>query len=177
VPFAARFKAEPAFPVRYNTFVSFENIQAGREARFARYKYFKFRVLHFLNFDFDLVLTFYSPLPLEMRLQSVIGGLAAFLGVTSAASLGNGNNGNGNGDKGKSPTKKTGPFLLTLNGTEHVIGNDIWNITIGPIYGTKLFYKNKDIVGNAVGHYVSYSTFPSEHTPQILIHLSFPFPR
>jgi hypothetical protein len=30
-------------------------------------------------------------------------------------------------------------------------------VTIGDIYGTKLFYKNRDIVGNAVGHYASYS--------------------
>lgn len=52
-----------------------------------------------------------------------------------------------------------GPFLLTVGPQEHVIGNDIWNVTIGAIYGTKLFYKNKDIVGNAVGHYASYSTF------------------
>lgn len=51
----------------------------------------------------------------------------------------------------------TGPFFLSLNSTTHVIGNDLWNITIGPTYGTKLFYKNKDIVGKAVGHYVSYS--------------------
>jgi rhamnogalacturonan endolyase len=49
------------------------------------------------------------------------------------------------------------PFFLRLNGAEHVIGNDLWNITIGPTYGTKLFYKNKDIVGNAQGHYLSYS--------------------
>jgi hypothetical protein len=54
-----------------------------------------------------------------------------------------------------------GPFLQTLGPQEHIIGNDIWNVTIGPIYGTKLFYKNKDLVGNAVGHYVSYSLFPT----------------
>lgn len=49
------------------------------------------------------------------------------------------------------------PFFIKLSDTEHVIGNHIWNITIGPTYGTKLFYKNKDIVGNASGHYLSYS--------------------
>ena len=51
------------------------------------------------------------------------------------------------------------PFFLELSTTEHVIGNDIWNITIGPTYGTKLFYKNKDIVRGAQGHYLSYSEF------------------
>lgn len=50
-----------------------------------------------------------------------------------------------------------GPFFLELSTTEHVIGNGIWNITIGPTYGTKLFYKNKEIVGDAQGHYLSYS--------------------
>ncbi|KAE9362659.1 polysaccharide lyase family 4 protein [Stipitochalara longipes BDJ] len=50
-----------------------------------------------------------------------------------------------------------GPFFLKVNPIEHVIGNDIWNITIGPTYGTKLFYKNKDIVGDAQGHYLSYN--------------------
>lgn len=49
------------------------------------------------------------------------------------------------------------PFLVTINDTQHVIGNSIWNITIGQTYGTKLYYKGKDIIGNAVGHYVSYS--------------------
>lgn len=51
-----------------------------------------------------------------------------------------------------------GPFFMAVNDTEHIIGNDIWNITIGYTYGTKLYYKNHDCVGNAVGHYVSYST-------------------
>ena len=50
-----------------------------------------------------------------------------------------------------------GPFLLSLNDTQHVIGNDIWNITIGRQYGVKLFYKDHDLVGNAVGHYASYN--------------------
>ncbi|KAH6664282.1 polysaccharide lyase family 4, domain III-domain-containing protein [Halenospora varia] len=48
------------------------------------------------------------------------------------------------------------PFFTTVSDTEHIIGNSIWNITIGFTYGTKLYYKNKDIVGDAVGHYVSY---------------------
>jgi rhamnogalacturonan endolyase len=51
-----------------------------------------------------------------------------------------------------------GPFLLKVNDTEHIIGNDLWNITIGQTYGTKLYYKDHDCVGEAVGHYASYST-------------------
>ncbi|KAH8819826.1 polysaccharide lyase family 4, domain III-domain-containing protein [Xylogone sp. PMI_703] len=50
-----------------------------------------------------------------------------------------------------------GPFLKALDDGSHVIGNDIWNITIGQTYGTKLYYKGKDIIGEAVGHYVSYN--------------------
>ena len=48
------------------------------------------------------------------------------------------------------------PFLQINNGS-WVIGNDLWNITIGHTYGTKLYYKNHDLVGDAVGHYVSYN--------------------
>ncbi|RDW92676.1 hypothetical protein BP5796_02070 [Coleophoma crateriformis] len=50
-----------------------------------------------------------------------------------------------------------GPFLQTIDATRHVIGNNLWNVTIGPIYGTKLFYRDHDLVGGAVGHYVSYN--------------------
>jgi rhamnogalacturonan endolyase len=57
-----------------------------------------------------------------------------------------------------------GPFFQEINATTHVIGNDLWNITIGRQYGVKLFYKNKDIVGPAVGHYVSYSMFSPPDT-------------
>jgi hypothetical protein len=73
---------------------------------------------------------------------------AALTGLASAGSSGHGD--------GKGNTQ-SGPFYLKISDTQHVIGNDLWNITIGPMYGTKLFYKKKDIVGNAVGHYVSYS--------------------
>jgi rhamnogalacturonan endolyase len=58
-----------------------------------------------------------------------------------------------------SQVQAKGPFLKTIGPQEHIIGNDIWNVTIGALYGTKLFYKNRDIVGNAVGHYASYSWF------------------
>lgn len=49
-----------------------------------------------------------------------------------------------------------GPFLQSLNGS-WIIGNDLWNITQGPVYGKQLYYKDHDLIGDAVGHYVGYS--------------------
>ncbi|KAE9979273.1 hypothetical protein EG328_000996 [Venturia inaequalis] len=49
------------------------------------------------------------------------------------------------------------PFLKEVNKETHIIGNDIWNVTIGAKYGTKLFYKGVNLVGKAAGHYVTYS--------------------
>jgi len=49
------------------------------------------------------------------------------------------------------------PFLINVNNSTAIIGNDLWNVTLGPQYGKKLFYKGADRVGRAVGHYVSYS--------------------
>jgi len=49
------------------------------------------------------------------------------------------------------------PFFKQLSNQTWIIGNDVWNMTQGPQYGTKLYYKNHDCVGDAVGHYVSYS--------------------
>ena len=51
-----------------------------------------------------------------------------------------------------------GPFLTQLNDTTWIIGNDHWNLTQGPKYATKLYWKGKDLVDEAWGHYVSYST-------------------
>lgn len=68
-----------------------------------------------------------------------------------------------------SPTKFGDPFLKSLNSSTWVIGNDIWNLTIAMTYGTKLMYKGHDLVGNAVGHYVSYSmSFKLWPTPREL---------
>ena len=52
----------------------------------------------------------------------------------------------------------TGPFLTAVGNQTWIIGNDVWNVTQGPKYGVKLYYKGHDCVGDAVGHYVSYST-------------------
>ena len=49
---------------------------------------------------------------------------------------------------------QSGPFLKQLNGTNWVIGNDLWNITQGPVYATKLYYDGSDAIGSAKGHYV-----------------------
>jgi rhamnogalacturonan endolyase len=65
-----------------------------------------------------------------------------------------------------------GPFLQKVDDTTHIIGNDLWNVTIGQQYGVKLYYKGKDLVGDAVGHYVSYSECPSstsiDHVPTLV---------
>ncbi|TDZ21291.1 Rhamnogalacturonate lyase [Colletotrichum orbiculare MAFF 240422] len=49
------------------------------------------------------------------------------------------------------------PFLKQVDNQTWIIGNDVWNMTQGLKYGVKLNYKDRDLVGNAVGHYVSYN--------------------
>jgi rhamnogalacturonan endolyase len=58
--------------------------------------------------------------------------------------------------------KKPKSFLKELGNSTWIIGNEIWNVTQNRQYADKLWYKGKDRVGDAVGHYVSYSTFASE---------------
>lgn len=53
--------------------------------------------------------------------------------------------------------RATGPFLTQVDNETWVIGNELWNLTQQRTYGVKLFYKERDLVGDAVGHYVSYS--------------------
>jgi rhamnogalacturonan endolyase len=50
-------------------------------------------------------------------------------------------------------------FLISNNdANSYTIGNDVWNVTINKWgFGKQLFYKGQDLVGNASGHYVSYS--------------------
>ena len=52
-----------------------------------------------------------------------------------------------------------GPFFKQLNETTWVIGNDHWNLTQNYQYANKLYWKGKDLVDEAWGHYVSYSTY------------------
>ena len=49
-------------------------------------------------------------------------------------------------------------FFKELGNSTWVIGNDVWNVTQNRQYADQLWYKGKDRVGKAVGHYVSYST-------------------
>jgi rhamnogalacturonan endolyase len=53
--------------------------------------------------------------------------------------------------------KKPKSFLTEVGNSTWVIGNDVWNVTQNLKYANKLWYKGKDRVGKAVGHYVSYS--------------------
>ncbi|KAJ4418515.1 hypothetical protein N0V82_005495 [Gnomoniopsis sp. IMI 355080] len=49
-----------------------------------------------------------------------------------------------------------GPFLTQLDNQTWVFGNDLWNVTQGPNYATKLFstiLPGQDLVGSAYGHY------------------------
>lgn len=69
-----------------------------------------------------------------MRCQLPLWGLAYFLGQAAAK----------------------GPFLTQLDNQTWVFGNDLWNVTEGPYYATKLFSSilpGHDLVGTASGHY------------------------
>lgn len=57
----------------------------------------------------------------------------------------------------------TGPFLQQVDNQTWILGNEIWNLTQQVTYGVQLYYKDRDCVGEAVGHYVSYSK--PGHTP------------
>jgi rhamnogalacturonan endolyase len=49
-------------------------------------------------------------------------------------------------------------FLQQTSNNTWILGNNSWNITQGPIYGTKLYYQGKDAIGSAAGHYVGAGT-------------------
>lgn len=70
--------------------------------------------------------------------------LAALAGSTFAAPL---------EERAKQPKS----FFKEVGNSTWVIGNDVWNVTQNLQYATKLWYKGKDRVGQAVGHYASYS--------------------
>lgn len=53
--------------------------------------------------------------------------------------------------------KQPKSFFKEVGNSTWVIGNDVWNVTQNIQYANKLWYKGKDRVGKAVGHYVSYS--------------------
>ncbi|KAF1948784.1 hypothetical protein CC80DRAFT_485640 [Byssothecium circinans] len=62
----------------------------------------------------------------------------------------------------KKPSQKPKSFLTEVGNSTWVLGNGIWNVTQGRQYANKLWYKGKDRVGNAVGHYVSYNGAASD---------------
>lgn len=79
--------------------------------------------------------------------------LAAILPIAASAPL-----------EGRAKSKG---FLNQLNETTWVFGNNVWNLTQGRQYANKLYYKNTDLVGDAWGHYVSYSKPKTLSTPSV----------
>jgi hypothetical protein len=58
------------------------------------------------------------------------------------------------------------PFFKELGPTKWSIGNELWSIEIGQIYGTKLLYDGKDMVGRqAKGFYAGYGAYPLPLAP------------
>lgn len=50
------------------------------------------------------------------------------------------------------------PFFTRINSKTWVFGNELWNVTQKGNNAKPLYYKNKELVGKAVGHYYSSST-------------------
>ncbi|KAH8712249.1 rhamnogalacturonate lyase-like protein [Phaeosphaeriaceae sp. PMI808] len=59
-------------------------------------------------------------------------------------------------------SRKPASFLKEIGNSTWIIGNTIWNVTQHRQYANQLWYKGKDRVGNAVGHYVSYNGAASD---------------
>ncbi|EFX06471.1 rhamnogalacturonate lyase [Grosmannia clavigera kw1407] len=55
-----------------------------------------------------------------------------------------------------------GPFLKQINESAWVFGNDLWNLTQGPVFANKLFYKSEDLVKSYLGHYSGWGKSNSE---------------
>ncbi|KAF7587719.1 hypothetical protein BBP40_006826 [Aspergillus hancockii] len=54
------------------------------------------------------------------------------------------------------PTGRDAPFLEIVSSTEAIVGNSIWNATVGPSVVKPIYYQGKEIVGAAKGQYFSY---------------------
>lgn len=52
------------------------------------------------------------------------------------------------------------PFFQQLGSARWAIGNSIWNITLTNLYGNKLYFQNRELVGAAKGHYAGYGELP-----------------
>jgi hypothetical protein len=78
------------------------------------------------------------------RISSLLAAAAALVGVAQAQDP-------------QYPDRKS--FFKQLDTRTWVFGNELWNVTQGPQYAKKLYFQGKDLVGDAWGHYVSYSTY------------------
>lgn len=47
-------------------------------------------------------------------------------------------------------------FLNQVGNSSWVFGNDIFNVTQGPVYATQVYYRGLELVGSAEGHYMGY---------------------
>lgn len=59
-------------------------------------------------------------------------------------------------------TAAKGAFLTEVGNQTWVFGNDLWNVTQGPNYATKLYstiVPDQDLVGTAYGHYSDIGTW------------------
>ncbi|GMG10685.1 unnamed protein product [Aspergillus oryzae] len=54
------------------------------------------------------------------------------------------------------PTGDDAPFLKVVSSTEAIVGNSIWNATVGASVVKPIYYQGKEIVGDAKGQYYSY---------------------
>ena len=55
------------------------------------------------------------------------------------------------------------PFLKQTDNSTWVFGNDLFNVTQGPVYATKVYYRGHELVGPAVGHYMGYGRSSPAH--------------
>jgi hypothetical protein len=49
------------------------------------------------------------------------------------------------------------PFFKKIGADVHVIGNDVWNVTVNRVLANKLYFKGVELVGRGRGHFASYS--------------------
>ncbi|KAK8050992.1 polysaccharide lyase family 4 protein [Apiospora rasikravindrae] len=47
-------------------------------------------------------------------------------------------------------------FLEQIDNTTWTFGNDLWNVTQGAVYASKLYFRGSELVGSAAGHYMGY---------------------
>lgn len=69
-----------------------------------------------------------------------------------------------------------GPFLTQVDTQTWVFGNDLWNVTEGKNYATKLFSSilpGHDLVGGASGHYAGIGettmALPYQNAPRLTV--------